>query len=374
MATKKIIGIPTEIKDQERRVSLQPEGVHEILTHGHEIVVQSGAGLGSGFTDEEYASQGARIVQHAEDVFAEANLILKIKEPIPAEFNRFRSGQELFTYLHLAPDPELTRFLLEKEITSIAYESVELEDGTLPLLAPMSQVAGRMAVQVGARYLESPNGGPGLLLGGIPGTPASQVTIVGGGMVGTEAAKIAMGMRAKVCVLDLNPKRLGYLSDIFGERIELVIPNQARLATYIRNSDLVIGAVLVHGARAPKIVSREMIAAMKPGSVVVDVAIDQGGCFETSRPTTHSKPTYVEEGVTHYCVTNMPGALPRTSTLALTSATLPYLVKIADLGVAQAVKVDSALSKGLTTIQGKLVSQPVAEAHGLPYTPIESIL
>jgi alanine dehydrogenase len=292
---------------------------------------------------------------------------VKVKEPIPEEYYRFREGQELFTYLHLAADKRLTEFLMERKINSIAYETVQLPDGTLPLLTPMSEVAGRMAVQAAAHSLESPQGGAGLLLGGIPGTPAARVTIIGGGVVGTEAAKIAAGMRAMVRVLDLNPKRLAYLSDIFGGRLDLVIPNRARTAAYVRDSDVVIGAVLVPGAKAPKLVSREMIATMNPGSVVVDVAIDQGGCFETSRPTTHSNPTYVEEGVVHYCVANIPGAVARTSTLALTSVTLPYTVKIAELGVEGAAAADPVLAKGLSTLRGSLVSEPVAEAHDLAY-------
>ena len=370
----RVVGIPTEIKDQERRVALQPDGVSELLHHGHEVVVQAGAGRGSGFKDEEYAACGARIVESADEVFAAADVIVKVKEPILAEYSRFRPGQELFTYLHLAADRELTQFLLQKQIAAIAYETVELPDGTLPLLTPMSEVAGRMSIQAAAHYLESPNGGAGLLLGGVPGTPAARVTIIGGGVVGTEAAKIAVGMRAMVRVLDLNARRLAYLSDIFGGRIDLVIPNRARIAAYVQDSDVVVGAVLVHGAKAPKLVSREMVASMRPGSVVVDVAIDQGGCIETARPTTHSHPIYVEEGVIHYCVTNIPGAVARTSTLALTSVTLPYLMQIANLGVEKAVAADPALLKGLSTLYGSLVCQPVAEAHGLPYVTADSVL
>jgi alanine dehydrogenase len=370
----RIIGIPKEIKDQERRISMQPDGVVELVHHGHEVVVESGAGLGSGFADEEYSEAGARIADGPDEVFASSDLIVKVKEPIPEEYDRFREGQELFTYLHLAADKDLTEFLMERKINSIAYETVELPDGSLPLLAPMSEVAGRMAVQAAAHCLESPQGGAGLLLGGVPGTPAAKVTIIGGGVVGTEAAKIAVGMRAMINVLDVNPKRLAYLSDIFGGRIDLVIPNRARTAAYVKESDVVIGAVLVAGAKAPKLVSREMVASMRPGSVVVDVAIDQGGCVETARPTTHSEPTYVEEGVIHYCVANIPGAVARTSTLALTSITLPYLVKIADGGVEGAATADSVLAKGLSTLGGTLVSEPVAEAHDLSYTDPERLL
>ncbi|CAA9420605.1 MAG: Alanine dehydrogenase [uncultured Rubrobacteraceae bacterium] len=366
MAT--VLGVPKEIKNMEGRVSMQPDGVTELVHHGHVVVVQSGAGGGAGFTDEEYAAAGARLVGGPEEVFEAADLIVKVKEPVPEEYDRFREGQQLFTYLHLAADKGLTQFLMERKIDSIAYETVEEPDGSLPLLTPMSEVAGRMAVQAAAHHLESPNGGAGLLLGGVPGTPAAKVTIIGGGISGTEAAKIALGMRAIVRVLDINPKRLAYLSDIFEGRVDLVIPNRARTASYVAESDVVIGAVLVAGARAPKLVSREMIASMRNGSVVADIAIDQGGCFETSRPTTHSEPTYVEEGVVHYCVANIPGAVARTSTLALTSVTLPYLIRIADEGVEGAVAKDPNLAKGLSTLGGNLVHRPVAEAHGLQYT------
>ncbi|MDQ3387425.1 MAG: alanine dehydrogenase [Actinomycetota bacterium] len=363
-----VVGVPREIKDKEGRVSMQPDGVTELVHHGHEVVVQASAGAGAGFTDGEYSDLGARIVESAKEVFEAADLIVKVKEPIPEEYDLFREGQQLFTYLHLAADKGLTEFLMEKKIASIAYETVQDPDGSLPLLTPMSEVAGRMSVQAAAHHLESPNGGAGLLLGGVPGTPAAKVTIIGGGISGTEAAKIAIGMRAIVRVLDINPKRLAYLSDIFEGRVDLVIPNRARTAAYVKESDVVIGAVLVAGAKAPKLVSREMIASMRLGSVVADIAIDQGGCFETSRPTTHSEPTYVEENVVHYCVANIPGAVARTSTLALTSVTLPYLVKIADGGVQGAVAEDPILAKGLSTLNGDLVSEPVAEAHGLPYT------
>ena len=372
MAT--VVGVPKEIKDMEGRVSMQPDGVTELVHHGHEVVVQSGAGGGAGFTDEEYAAAGARLVDGPEEVFASADLIVKVKEPVPEEYDLFREGQKLFTYLHLAADKGLTEFLMERKIDSVAYETVEGQDGSLPLLTPMSEVAGRMAVQAAAHHLESPNGGAGLLLGGVPGTPAAKVTIIGGGISGTEAAKIALGMRAIVRVLDINPRRLAYLSDIFEGRVDLVIPNRARTASYVAESDVVIGAVLVAGAKAPKLVSREMIASMRDGSVVADIAIDQGGCFETSRPTTHSEPTYVEEGVVHYCVANIPGAVARTSTLALTSVTLPHLIRLADEGVEGAVAKDPGLAKGLSTLNGELVHGPVAEAHGLPYTDASKLL
>src|SRR5918996_1760611 len=286
----RVVGVPREIKDQEGRVSMQPDGVVELVHHDHEVVVETGAGFGAGFTDEEYAEAGARVVDGPDEVFEAADLIVKVKEPVPEEYDRFREGQELFTYLHLAADKQLTKFLMERKINSIAYETVELPDGSLPLLTPMSEVAGRMSVQAAAHCLESPQGGAGLLLGGVPGTPAAKVTIIGGGVVGTEAAKIALGMRALVSVLDISPKRLAYLSDIFEGRADLVIPNRARTAAYVKQADVVIGAVLVHGAKAPKLVTREMVASMRPGSVVADVAIDQGGCIETARPTTHSEP------------------------------------------------------------------------------------
>src|ERR671916_754535 len=370
----RVVGVPKEIKDLEGRVSMQPDGVVELVHHGHEVVVETGAGKGSGFTDKEYERAGARVADGPGEVFEAADLIVKVKEPVPEEYDRFREGQGLFTYLLLAANKGLTEFLMERKINAIAYETVQLPDGSLPLLAPMSEVAGRMAVQAAAHCLESTQGGAGLLLGGVPGTPAAKVTIIGGGVVGTEAAKIAVGMRAMVNVLDVNPKRLAYLSDIFGGRIDLVIPNRARTAAYVEESDVVIGAVLVAGAKAPKLVSREMIASMRDGSVIVDVAIDQGGCIETARPTTHSEPTYVEEGVIHYCVANIPGAVARTSTLALTSVTLPYLIRIADKGIEGAAADNEDLAKGLSTLRGELVSGPVAEAHDLSYTDPSKIL
>jgi alanine dehydrogenase len=372
MAT--VIGVPKEIKDMEGRVSMQPDGVAELVHHGHEVMVQAGAGDSAGFSDQEYGEAGARVVDEAGEVFEAADLIVKVKEPVPEEYDRFREGQQLFTYLHLAADKGLTEFLMDRKINSIAYETVETPDGLLPLLTPMSEVAGRMSVQAAAHHLESPQGGAGLLLGGVPGTPAAKVTIIGGGVVGTEAAKIALGMRALVSVLDISPKRLAYLSDIFEGRADLVIPNRARTAAYVKQADVVIGAVLVHGAKAPKLVSREMVASMRPGSVVADVAIDQGGCIETARPTTHSDPTYVEEGVVHYCVANIPGAVARTSTLALTSATLPYLIQIAEKGIEGAATDNEELAKGLSTLRGDLVSEPVAEAHDLSYTDAGKLL
>src|SRR5215212_6381177 len=369
-----VVGVPKEVKEQEGRLSMQPDGVAELGDHGHEGFVQAAADEGGGFEDQGYVSCGARVVETTDGAFEAADLIVKVKEPVPEEYDRFHEGQELFTYFHLAADKELTEYLMDRKVNSIVYETVELPEGSLPLLAPMSEVAGRMAVQAAAHCLESPQGGAGLLLGGVPGAPAAKVTIIGGGVVGTEAAKIAVGMRALVSVLDVNPKRLAYLSDIFEGRADLVIPNRARTAAYVKQADVVIGAVLVHGAKAPKLVTREMVASMRPGSVVADVAIDQGGCIETARPTTHSDPTYIEEGVVHYCVANIPGAVARTSTLALTSATLPYLIRIADKGIEGAAVEDEELAKGLSTLRGDLVSEPVAEAHDLSYTDPSKIL
>jgi len=369
-----VVGVPTEIKDNENRVALQPDGVTELVHAGHEVLVQAGAGDGSRFTDQEFADAGARVVDSADDVFAGADLIVKVKEPVPTEYHRFREGQQLFTYLHLAADRPLTEFLLRTKIDSIAYETVQTPDGRLPLLTPMSEVAGRMAVQAAAHHLESPRGGSGVLLGGVPGTPAAKVTIIGGGVSGTEAAKIALGMRAIVRVFDTNPARLAYLSDVFGGRLDLVVPNRARLSSYIAESDVLIGAVLVPGRRAPKLVTREQISSMRPGSVAVDIAIDQGGCFETSRATTHSAPTYIEEGVVHYCVANIPGAVARTATLALTSATLPYVLAVAEHGVEAATRRSAPLAAGLTTLAGTLTSEPVAAAHDLPWSAPQHVV
>ncbi len=366
--------VPAEVLPGERRVAVLPDVVPSLTKAGLTVAVQRGAGVHALAPDQAYAAAGAEVVPTADEVFEAADLIVKVKEPVPAEYSRFRPGQQLFTYLHLAADRGLTEFLLERRIDSIAYETVQSADGKLPLLTPMSEVAGRMAVQAAAHHLENPAGGAGILLGGVPGTPAAKVLIIGGGVAGTEAAKIALGMRAIVRVLDTNPSRLAYLSDIFGGRLDLVTPNRARTAAYVAEADVVIGAVLVPGAKAPKLVSRDMIAAMRPGSVVVDIAIDQGGCFETSRPTTHSDPTYVEEGVIHYCVANIPGAVARTSTQALTSATLPYLVRVARHGVAGAAQADPALRLGLSTLDGHLVSPPVAEAHELPVTDLGELL
>lgn len=369
-----VVGIPKEIKDNENRVAIQPDGVAELVHHGHQVVVETGAGNGSRFPDADYAAAGATVVATADEVFAGADLIVKVKEPIPAEYHRFREGHQLFTYLHLAADRELTEFLLARKIDSIAYETVQTADRKLPLLTPMSEVAGRLAVQAAAHALESPSGGAGILLGGVPGTPAAKVTIIGGGISGTEAAKIAVGMHAIVRVFDTNPTRLAYLADIFAGSVDLVTPNRARTAAYVADSDVVIGAVLVPGAKAPKLVSREMIASMRPGSVAVDIAIDQGGCFEDSRPTTHAEPTYRVHESVFYCVANMPGAVPHTSTYALTNVTLPYALSLADHGWQDALRVDPALALGLNTYDGALVSAPVAVSLGLPHRELADVL
>ncbi|MBE3574707.1 MAG: alanine dehydrogenase [Firmicutes bacterium] len=370
-----IVGVPKEIKANEDRVALTPAGVAELTAHGHGVVVQKGAGEGSGITDDEYVQAGATILPEAKDVFAAADMIIKVKEPLPPEYGLFRPGQILFTYLHLAPERELTLALMEKKVTAIAYETIQLENGALPLLTPMSEVAGRMSVQVGAQYLEKPNGGRGVLLGGVPGVPPADVVIVGGGTVGLNAAKIALGMGAQVTIIEKSPARLQYLDDILSGRVVTVMSNSYNIARAARFADILVGAVLIPGARAPRLVTEEMVASMKPGSVIVDVAIDQGGCVETvDHATTHADPVYVRHGVIHYSVANMPGAVPRTSTYALTNSTLPYALRLADLGFEAAVKEDPALALGVNVLDGHVTYQAVAEAHGLEYTPLEQLL
>jgi len=369
-----IIGVPKEIKDKENRVSITPHGVREYVSRGHRVLVQAGAGDGSGFSDEQYRAAGATVIDSVEDVWTQADLVVKVKEPIPAEYPFLRPGLILYTYLHLAANEELTRVLMERQVTAVAYETVQLPDGTLPLLAPMSEVAGRLSVQVGAYYLMKPNGGRGVLLGGVTGVPPANVLVIGGGTVGTNAAQMALGLGAHVTLLDINAERLRYLDHVLHGRFQTLVSNQQHIADAVVDADLVIGGVLIPGARAPKLVTREMVASMRPGSVVVDVSIDQGGCIETARPTTHSDPVYVEHGVLHYCVTNMPGAVPRTSTFALSNATLPYGLKLADLGFDQAVQCDPALAKGVNTHRGALVHPSVADAFGLPYTPLDEIM
>lgn len=369
-----VVGVPKEIKPQENRVALTPAGAAELIKAGHRVVVEKGAGAGSGMLDEEYQAAGATLVPTHADVFAEAEMIIKVKEPIETEFDLFRPGQILFTYLHLAASETVTRALLERRVTAIAYETIQEPNGALPLLTPMSEVAGRMSVQVGAQYLEQVRGGRGVLLGGVPGVPPAEVVILGAGTVGSNAARIALGMGAHVTIMDKRIERLRYLEDVLtGNRIT-VVANHQTVDRAVRYADLVIGAVLVPGARAPKLVSEETVRAMKPGSVIVDVAVDQGGCIETiDRPTTHNDPIYVKHGVIHYAVSNMPGAVPRTSTLALTNATLPYAVALASKGVRQAVADDPVLAGGINVIDGAVTHPAVAEAHGLAYTPLERV-
>ena len=369
-----IIGVPKEIKDNEYRVAVTPGGVEMLRQHGHRVLVQAGAGEGSGFSDEEYARSGAEILPTAAEVWNNAEMIMKVKEPRPEEYGFLREGLLLFPYLHLAAEEELTHELLRRKVAAVAYETVELADGRLPLLTPMSEVAGRMAVQVGAHYLEKAHGGRGKLLGGVPGVRPAQVTIIGGGVVGTNAAKIALGMGAHVVIIDKNIDRLRYLEDVLHGNLTTLASNPLNIANAVQRADLLIGAVLIHGARAPKLVTREMVSTMKPGSVIVDVAIDQGGCVETSKPTTHSHPTYEVDGVIHYGVTNMPGAVPRTSTYALSNATLPYALLLADHGLEEAVRRNAALAKGVNTYQGAVTYPAVAEAFGLEYTPLEKLL
>ncbi len=368
------IGCPKEIKAQEGRVGLTPAGVDALVRAGHLVYMEQEAGINSGFTNEEYWAVGAHILPTAKEVYEIADMIVKVKEPLEPEYDLLQEGQILFTYLHLAPDPEQTQALLRKKITGIAYETVQLPDRSLPLLAPMSEVAGRLSIQTGARLLESNCGGRGILLGGVTGVERANVVIVGGGNVGTNAAKMAVGLGANVTVLDVNSKRLAYLDDIFGGRVQTLLSNSYNIANAVKQADLVVGCVLIPGAKAPKLVTEEMVRTMKPGSVLIDVAIDQGGSIESiDRITTHADPYFVKHGVLHYSVANMPGAVPRTSTLALTGATLPYALKIANLGAEQACKTDTALMKGLNTYNGYLTFQAVAEAQGLEYTSPETL-
>ncbi len=367
------VGVVTEIKTDEYRVALTPAGARELADRGHEVLVEQGAGLGSAFADAEYVTAGARIAA-CEDVWGHADMVLKVKEPLPAEYGRIRDGQILFTYLHLAPAPELTKALMASGATCIAYETVETDDGRLPLLAPMSEVAGRLAPQMGAMSLEKPRGGRGILVGGLPGVPPAKVVVLGGGIVGYNSALIAVGMQADVWVLERSVDRMRELDNMLGGRITLSISNRQSVEEAIAGADLVIGAVLVHGARAPHLVTREMLALMKPGAVLVDVAIDQGGCFETSRPTTHSDPVYEVDGVVHYCVANMPGAVPITSTKGLTNVTLPYVELIAKLGVEEALRRSRPLARGANVVAGKVVNGPVAESLELPLVPLGELV
>jgi alanine dehydrogenase len=367
------IGVVKEIKTDEYRVALTPAGARELRQRGHDVVVEAGAGLGSSFPDSDYQAVGARIAS-VEDVWAESDLVLKVKEPLPDEYPRLREGLVLFTYLHLAADEALTRALIASGATCIAYETVETDDRQLPLLAPMSEVAGRLSAQAGAYFLEKPLGGRGLLLGGVAGVPPGKVVVIGGGMVGYNAAVIALGLGAQVRILDKSVDRLRHLEEILSGRVELVYSSILEVEKSVLEADVVIGAVLIPGARAPKLVTREMIREMKEGAVVVDVSIDQGGCFETSKPTTHTDPVYVVDAVTHYCVSNMPGAVPITSTFALTNVTLPYVEAIAEHGVREAIGRDPALARGVNVLDGKLTYEAVAEAHGLEYSPLDEAL
>jgi alanine dehydrogenase len=366
------IGVAKEVKTDEYRVALTPAGARELIQHGHEVLVETGAGVGSQFEDAQYAAVGAEVVT-VDDVWQRAELLLKVKEPIASEYGRLRAGQILFTYLHIAADEPLTRALLDSGTTAVAYETVETDRRTLPLLAPMSEVAGRIAPQAGATYLERSHGGRGLLLGGVAGVAPGKALVIGGGIVGYNAAVIALGLGAHVTILERSVDRLRHLEEVLSGRVTLLYSSSLQIEESVADADLVIGAVLIPGARAPKLVTREMIAGMKPGSVVVDVAIDQGGCFETSHPTTHSEPVYTVDGVIHYCVANMPGAVPITSTKALTNVTLPYVEAIANHGLAAAIAQDPALARGVNVLDGSLTYEAVAQAHGLDYTPLGNV-
>jgi len=368
------IGVPKEIKTHEYRVGLVPQSVREIVAHGHDVIVERGAGAGIGAGDDAYSAVGANVLDSAEDVFVEAELIVKVKEPQPIERRRLRAGQVIFTYLHLAPDPEQAKALLASGCVAIAYETVTAADGALPLLTPMSEVAGRMAIQVGAHYLERPHGGPGILLSGVAGVPPAKVTILGGGVVGSNAARIAAGMEAEVVVLNRSASPLRRLAAELGGRVKTVVSNRETVEAHVTTADIVVGAVLVPGGRAARLVPREMLARMRRGAVLVDVSIDQGGCFETSRPTTHADPVFTVEGITHYCVANMPGAVPRTSAYALNNATLPFILAIAEHGWRAALEDDPHLRDGLNVCAGRITHPAVAEALGLTYVdPIEAL-
>ncbi len=368
-----IIGVPKEIKTRENRVGMTPAGVRSLTSRGHKVLVEKTAGDGSGLSDAMYTQAGATLVPTAADAWS-AEMVVKVKEPLPAEYGFFRENLVLYTYLHLAPEPELTKHLLQKKVAGVAYETIENADGTLPLLRPMSEVAGRMAVQVGAAFLEKERGGKGVLLGGVPGTRRGRVVILGGGVVGRNAATIAIGMGAQVTVLDVRAETMAYLEDVFGGAVETLYSNPINIEQAVMRADLVVGAVLVTGAAAPKLVTRELIGKMEKGSVVVDVAVDQGGCIETCKPTSHDHPTYEVDGVIHYCVPNMPGAVPQTSTWALTNTTLGYAVKIAEQGLVKAAKADRALSLGINTYQGHVTCEGVAQARNVEYVPVERLL
>lgn len=368
------IGIPKEIKNNENRVGITPAGVTAFKSNGHEVWIETGAGLGSGFTDVQYRDAGAKIVATAQEAWS-GDMVVKVKEPMPEEYSFFREGLILYTYLHLAPEAELTRALINKKVIAIAYETIQLDNGSLPLLTPMSEVAGRMSIQIGAQFLEKSKGGKGVLLGGVPGVAPGEVVILGGGIVGTNAAKMAIGLGASVTLLDINADRLRQLDDMFQGRLRTLISDSYNIEEVVKKADLLVGAVLIPGARAPRLVTDEMVKSMQPGSVIVDVAIDQGGSIETiDRITTHDHPTYIKHGVVHYAVANMPGAVARTSTLALTNVTIPYGVQIANKGYRQAALDNRAIAKGINLIEGKVTFKAVAEAHGLTYTDVTSVL
>ena len=369
-----IIGVPKEIKNNENRVALTPAGAAEMVKNGHIIYIQSTAGMGSGFSDEDYMHAGASILPTITDVYAIAEMIIKVKEPIEMEYNLIKKDQILFTYFHFASNEPLTDAMIASESICLAYETVEMADRSLPLLIPMSEVAGRMSIQEGAKYLEKTYGGYGVLLGGVPGVPPAKVLIIGGGIVGTEAAKMGAGLGADVTIVDISLKRLRYLDDIMPANVKTMMSNEYNIREMVRTHDVIIGAVLIPGAVAPKLVTRDMLQTMRPGTVLVDVAVDQGGCFETTVPTTHDHPTFVIDHVIHYCVANMPGAVPRTSTLALTNATLPYAIQIANMGWKKACTVNESLRKGLNVVKGKVVYEGVADAFGLPYHDVETLL
>lgn len=369
-----IIGVPKEIKNNEYRVAMVPSGVRDLVADGHQLMIQKSAGEGAGILDAEYAAAGADIIPSAKDIFRDAEIIIKVKEPLPPEYGLLRPGQVLFTYLHLAAAPELTRALLEQRVVGIAYETVQLDNGSLPLLTPMSEIAGKLSVQVAAHYLEKENGGSGVLLGGVPGVRPANVVIIGGGTVGQNAARVALGMGARVTLIDISLDKLRYLDDILEGKIMLLASNADNIEASVKKADVVIGGVLVPGAKARKLVTREMICGMKKGSVMVDVAIDQGGCFETSKATCFDDPIFLVEGVIQYCVTNMPGCVARTSTFALANATLPDILKLAGLGYEKALKDNIPLRKGLNVYKGKLTNKPVAEAVGIDYVPYESAI
>jgi len=369
-----IIGIPKEIKNHEYRVGVVPSGVRALVEAGAKVVVEKSAGIGSNIADREYEEAGAKILQSAEEVYNSSEMIIKVKEPLSAEYPFLREGLILYTYLHLASSRELTEELIKRKVSAIGYETIQLENGSLPLLLPMSEIAGKLSIQVGASFLEKEHGGRGILLGGVPGVLPGKVTIIGGGTAGINAAKVACGMGADVTILDIRQEKMAYIDDIFGARIKTLMSNSHNIEISLSEADLVVGAVLIPGKKAPVVIPKKLISSMKKGSVFVDIAVDQGGCAETTRPTTHSNPVFVEEGVTHYCVTNMPAAVACTSTYALTNVTIPYAVKIAVMGFKEAVKSDSALGLGVNTFAGNITCRGVAESFSMNYTAVENLL